>query len=131
MYGKIKRFQVDGNKVRIDYEQISATVEAITPEIINVFLPLSGTEKPSHAIEGDKRVPVELAVDRKADELVIVTAQLQIKVGPDFKVDFYTKDGQVICRDYRGQRAPFVRRGKRPSLKKKAMQWSRISAVTG
>lgn len=117
MYGKIKRFQVDGNKVRIDYEQISATVEAITPEIINVFLPLSGTEKPSHAIEGDKRVPVELAVDRKADELVIVTAQLQIKVGPDFKVDFYTKDGQVICRDYRGQRAPFVRRGKTALIK--------------
>ena len=99
------------NKVVIDYEQLSAIVEAITPEIINVFLPLGGERKPSHAIEEEKRVAVELAVEKDAEDLLIATDQLQIKVGTNFKVDFYTKDGQVICRDYRGERAPFVRRG--------------------
>lgn len=112
MYGKIIGYHVENNKVVIDYERITATVEAITPEIINVFLPLSGRKRPSHAIEGEKRVPLELAVEREGDELLISTAQLNIRVGPDFKVDFYTKDGQTICRDYRGKRAPFVRRGK-------------------
>lgn len=117
LYGKIKRFYVEKNKVRIDFEQISAVITALTPEIINVFLPLNGTEKPSHAIEGDKRVPVELAVERVEDALLITTTQLKIEVGPDCKVDFYTKDGQVICRDYRGKREPYVRRGKTALIK--------------
>jgi alpha-glucosidase len=111
LYGKIIGYHVEKNKVVIDYEQISAIVEAITPEIINVFLPLGGERKPSHAIEEEKRVAVELAVEKDAEDLLIATDQLQIKVGTNFKVDFYTKDGQVICRDYRGERAPFVRRG--------------------
>lgn len=112
MYGKITGYHVDNNKVRIDYGRISATVEAITPAIINIFLPLSGSKKPSHAIEGEKGVPVDLAVKQEADELVITTDQLAIRVGADFKVDFHTRAGQVICRDYRGKREAFVRRGK-------------------
>ncbi len=112
MYGKITGYHVDHNKVRIDYDGITATVEAITPAIFNVFLPLGGSKKPSHAIEEDKKVPVALTVKKEEDDLLISSAQLKIRVGGDFKVDFYTKDGQVICRDYRGRRAPFVRRGK-------------------
>ena len=50
-------------------------------------------------------------MEREGEELLITTNQLKIKVGADFKVDFFTKDGQVICRDYRGERDPFVRRG--------------------
>lgn len=112
MYGKINGYHVEKNKVIIDYEQISAIIEAVTPAIIHVFLPLSGAEKPSHAIEGEKRVPVELEINRERDKLLITTARLRMEVGPDFKVDFYTKDGQALCRDYRGKREPFVRRGR-------------------
>ena len=32
-------------------------------------------------------------------------------ISDDFKVDIYDNEGRIICRDYRGRRAPFLRRG--------------------
>ncbi|HEY8391586.1 MAG TPA: glycoside hydrolase family 31 protein [Capillibacterium sp.] len=112
MYGKLIDYHVEKNKVTINYERITATITAVTPEIIHVFLPLGGTARPSYAIEGEKGVSVALTVERQADTLLIGTDRLKIRVDPGFLVDFYTGDGRVICRDYRGKRRPFVRRGR-------------------
>ena len=58
----------------------------------------------SKAIEGDKRLPVTVDVSEEGGAVQIKTDKLTAKVYDDFLIDFYKKDGTLLCADFRGER---------------------------
>ena len=51
VFGKIKNYEVDGNKVIIKYENIDAIISIISDDIINFFVPLFRKDRISKAVE--------------------------------------------------------------------------------
>ncbi|SHJ70540.1 alpha-glucosidase [Anaerobranca californiensis DSM 14826] len=111
MFGNLVEFHVEGNKVVFNYEKSKGIVEVITPEIINIFLPLKREEKLSKAIENLTENKVFFEVEKSEDKVLIRTEKLYIEVKPEFKVDFYDLQRNILCADYLGEREPFIRRG--------------------
>ena len=68
-FGKLRDYKVDGQKIILNFESKEATIEVITPQIINVFCGLESNSHNSKAIEGDKSVPVSITVEKKQDGL--------------------------------------------------------------
>lgn len=105
-FGKLRDYKVEGQKVILNFDGESAMVEVITPQIINVFCGFESSDHNSKAIEGDKRVPVSIAVEEKEDGLWIDTKAVAVRVSDGFYVDFFDADGKEVCMDYRGKRKP-------------------------
>lgn len=104
VFGKLKDYNIDRNKISIMFEKQKMVLSVITPSIINVFVPLYTEEHFSKAVEGDKTVPAEFEVTEENGVISVTTSDLMVKVSDDFKVDFYRTDGSLLVRDYRGQR---------------------------
>lgn len=111
MFGKIKKFKQDGNKILIEFEKNIATIELISSSIVNFFVPLKRKEKLSKAIENLKIEKCKFSVEEKNEKIIITTEKLKINIFDDFKVDIYDYCGNILCEDYRGNRKPFERRG--------------------
>ncbi|MCY6369347.1 glycoside hydrolase family 31 protein [Clostridium ganghwense] len=111
MFGKIKRFQQEDNKIFIEFEEKKVTVEVITPFIINFFAPIKREQRLSKAVENLKIQECSFNVEMKKESIEITTDELQIYIFDNFKVDIYDNEGNVLCQDYRYDREPFVRRG--------------------
>lgn len=104
--GKITSYQIRGKEVKIEYGEQEVIVKAITPEIVNVFVPRWNKEHFSKAIEGDKSVAVDLAAEQRGDEVVISTGKLCVCLKGDLAMDvtdqtcsgklFSTYDGERI-----------------------------------
>ena len=109
MFGKIKGFKVNENIVKVEFENIEAKINIISPIIINFFVPNYRDEQNSKAIENLKIQHCRYEVDRYIDNITIKTDELIIKIYDEFKVDIYNKDGKLICEDYRGAREPFIK----------------------
>ena len=101
MLGKRVSHRVDGNKIEITFEHGTAVLSVLREDILNVFVPRETKEHRSKAIEGEKCVPVEFTVTEEAEALVIKTPALWAKVYDGFFVDFYKKDGTLLCADSR------------------------------
>ena len=110
MFGKIKSVRKNDNKVIICYRNIEATVEVISPSIINFFVPLYRKARASKAIEDLVVEKCDFEVNEEEEIIVITTAKLQVKIFDDFKVDIYDRDGNMLCEDYREERKAFIRR---------------------
>ncbi|MDO5417494.1 MAG: glycoside hydrolase family 31 protein [Lachnospiraceae bacterium] len=108
-YGKLKEYHLSGRKLFLQFAEQEAWIEAVTPEIINVFCGLDEPEHRSKAIEGDKTLPVEIRVEEKEDGLWMDTGNVRVRICDDFYVDFYDSEGREVCADYRGKRAPLER----------------------
>lgn len=108
-YGPILSYQADGSLVTIAFAQGQGQIDALTPEIINVFSPLEGPDHRSKAIEGDKHLPVDLEVRREADCLWISTGKVRVRVSDGFFVDFFDAQGNAVCMDYRSEPLPLER----------------------
>ncbi|NLM97088.1 MAG: DUF5110 domain-containing protein [Halanaerobiaceae bacterium] len=111
MFGKIQNYQEKGKGLILNFNRQSVELEFITPTIINFFAPISSGKRSSHAVEGRKgedNIPFQIKED---DGIIIENEYLKIMISDDFKVDIYDNEGRIICRDYRGRRAPFLRRG--------------------
>lgn len=104
MLGKLKEYQVSGNKVCFIFEERKAYIEFLRADIANVFVPYESEEHRSKAIEERPEEPVVFTVQKEADAVVIATDELVAKVYDEFYVDFYKPDGTVLCADYRGKR---------------------------
>lgn len=117
MLGKRTGYQVEGSKVRLDYEGGEAYLDIICEDIIRVLIPYEtkGQDYCSKAIEGDKHKAAEVAIKEEQDALVISTSKLTAKVYDDFYVDFYKADGTLLCADFRGSR--ILKRGLDPQMK--------------
>lgn len=130
-FGKLVSYEKCGNLVKFHFEKMDGRIEVISDKILNVFAGFQCEEHRSRAIEGDKAVETAFEVCEEATAagvagisassgeaaisgesvkaVVISTAAVTVKVYDDFKVDFYKADGTVLCRDYRGMRAPMAR----------------------
>lgn len=121
MFGKLLDYKVEGSKVQLSFEEQNAIIEVIREDIINVFVPFETKDHRSKAIEGEKAVETVFTVKEETDaatgekSLVVATGQVTAKVYDDFFIDFYRKDGSLICADYREKRIP------RPLLSEKSL----------
>lgn len=111
MSGKILNVKTEANKVLIQFEKGEGRIEIINPWVVNVFAPIKYNDHYSRAIENLKIEPVQFEAIQKDDFIQITTGQLTVHVYNDFKVDFYDGAGTPLSKDYRGERAPFIRRG--------------------
>ncbi len=115
MLGKRLDFQVEGNKVHFTFAGGAADLEIIRDDIVNVFVPYETKEHFSKAIEGNKAVETKFDVTEEKDAVVVTTNALIVKVYDEFFIDFYKKDGTLLCADARTPRTP------RPLLSEKSL----------
>lgn len=115
MLGKRVDYTVEANRIRFEFEHGTGYLEVLRKDIINVFVPYASLEHRSKAIEGEKALETEFTVASGEEAVIVTTESLVVKVYDDFMVDFYKKDGTVLCKDFRGKRAP------RPLLSEKSL----------
>jgi alpha-glucosidase len=111
MFGKILSHKVEKNKIFFKFEENVGRIEVINPWVINVFSPLKYDDHYSRAIEDLKVDSCKFTVEEKELYVEIETEVLIARVYDDFKVNFYDKNGKVLCEDLKEERDPFVRRG--------------------
>ncbi|SHJ62158.1 alpha-glucosidase [Clostridium cavendishii DSM 21758] len=111
MFGKIIKRNIEGSKVFFKFENGEGRIEVINPFIINIFSGLKYDDHYSRAIEDLKVENCDFTVQNKGNYIKIKTDELEVRVYDEFKVDFYDKNGKVLCEDYKGERDPFIRRG--------------------
>jgi len=102
-------YQIKGQNIFCEFEERTANIQIITPEIIRVFCPLESESEISKAIEGEKEIPTVVNVQEKEEGLWISTEKVKILVSDDFYVDFYDAQNREICMDYRGERKELER----------------------
>lgn len=103
-YGKIEKARQEGSTVFITFENGELEVCAYTDFIIRVFSDCSGVRPESFAIEGNKKNDICVMMEEEEDVVTISTKELIVKIGDGAKTDFYDKDGNALCMDYRGER---------------------------
>lgn len=102
MFGKLKNYTKNGQKVDIVFENGKAQITVLTSQIIRVF---SGDKTiQSKAIEGNKAIENDFEVSVIDEILEIKTSELKVLVHDNFKVDFLDKTGKPLCKDYRKER---------------------------
>lgn len=106
MFGTLLNYEQNHQTVILHYENQTVQIQIITDNIINVFVPYCTTKHYSKAIEGNKERPVSYTVSRTGGCLTITTDFLICKVYDNFIIDFYDKEGSLLCADYRGKRQP-------------------------
>lgn len=110
MFGKLLECTKDGQVITLRYEKQAAYLHILTDRIINVFVPYYTKDHRSKAIEGDKEQPVSFTLEPNKHcpdaRYVLTTSSLSCGIYDDFKLDFYDKDGTLLCADYRGDRIP-------------------------
>lgn len=111
MLGKLLKHSINNNKVVLSYENKECIVTIVNENVINFFVPLFREERNSKAVEKELDSNVEFTVESKDDVLIITTKNLELKIYDEFKVDIYNSNGEILCRDYRGEREPFRRLG--------------------
>lgn len=113
--GQITAYEINGNEVHVHYERQEVIVCAVTPEIVNIFVPCWAPEHYSKAIEGDKTVPVEVAAERQGDEVLVRAGQLCVRLGTDLALEVSDASHRLF-HTYGGERVPLPRISER-SLK--------------
>lgn len=108
--GKLNEYLVNDSDITLCYENGEAYVKVISHKIINFFVPLFRAERQSKAVENLECDECDFEVSTIENGIKIATDELIVKIYDEFKVDIYDKDENVLCEDYRGEKAPFVRR---------------------
>lgn len=108
---KLAGYQAKGRKAELDFNGQKMSLEAVTPYIIRVFQDRTGVNPRSKAIEGDKAVPVTVRVEEKEDGLWLDTTELFVRVDGEGYIDFFDREKNIVCEDYRGERKPLPRGG--------------------
>ncbi|MCM1174126.1 MAG: glycoside hydrolase family 31 protein [Blautia sp.] len=106
MFGALSGYEQKDRTVTLHYETQSVRIQVLTHKIIHVFVPLTSSGRRSKAIEGDKELPAAFTLDKAKDHLILSTDSLVCRIYDDFMLDFYGRDGNLLCADYRGQRTP-------------------------
>ena len=117
MFGKLSNYTQKGQSITLHYENGDVCLHILTDRIINVFVPYYTKDHRSKAIEGDKEKCVSYTLeenicdgpaadDRCVCKVMLTTPSLICRVYDDFKLDFYDRDGSMLCADYRGNRVP-------------------------
>ncbi|WP_305085686.1 TIM-barrel domain-containing protein [uncultured Clostridium sp.] len=118
MFGKILNYEIIENKILVNYEKIQSTITVINDSVVNFFVPFHREERNSKVVENVLNDKVNFKVKYENNILNIKTDILDINVYDEFKVDIYNLKGEVLCRDYRDKRDPFIRLGTNSTLAK-------------
>lgn len=108
-FGKLCSWERQDNLVCIQFEKMEGRLEVISEKILNVFAGFASKGHRSKAIEKEIFTETPFTVEEENGAVVLKTAFVTAKVFDDFKVDFYRADGQVLCRDWRGERTALNR----------------------
>lgn len=100
------KYTIEGQNINFEFEGQKACLSVITSKIINVFCGLETETHDSKAIEGEKKIAVDVKVEEKEDGVWIHTSDVTVRVADGFFVDFFDKDGKEVCMDYREKRKP-------------------------
>ena len=106
MFGKLLDYSPEGQLITLRYEKQTAYLHVLTDKINNVFVPYASKEHRSKAIEGDKEQSVSFTLEKIVGGVMLTTSFLSCRISDDFKLDFYDKNGVLLCADYRGSRVP-------------------------
>ena len=130
MFGKLLDYTQEGQLITLRYEKRNAYLHVLTNSVINVFVPYYTEDHRSKAIEGGKAQEVSFTVEASAltdtdgaksnavpgkgaavdtygaCRVMLTTPLLICRIYDDFKLDFYDKNGSLLCADYRGSRTP-------------------------
>lgn len=104
MFGNRKSYRIEEGVVILSFEKGEGRITPLTEEIINVFSPFESSEHRSKAVEGEKNTGIHFTVTEKIEYLEILTKALEVRVYDDFKIDFYNRQGELLCADYRSGR---------------------------
>lgn len=102
-YGKLIAYSKRNQKIEIICQHQTGVVEIITDRIIRI---LKNKEEivSSKSIEGEKKVKTKFSITSFGNRIEIQTAFVKVRIYDEFIVDFHDKQGNVICKDYRGER---------------------------
>lgn len=106
MFGPLLQYEQKEQSIILGYEERTAIIQVVTDKVINVFVPFVSKDHRSKAIEGDKQLPVSFTLAKGSGCLILTTESLICKIYDNFVIDFYDRDGVLLCADYRGQRTP-------------------------
>lgn len=104
MFGKILKYEVDGSRINIEFENGKGFVEVISDYIIRVFSNFDSICRESKAVSLERRNDAYFNVEKNDESISIKTGALNIFVFDGFKTDIFDTDGNAICCDYRGER---------------------------
>ncbi|MDE7019823.1 MAG: glycoside hydrolase family 31 protein [Lachnospiraceae bacterium] len=104
MFGALLNYEQKGQTITLQYEKQIARIQVLTNKVINVFVPFAANDRRSKAIEGEKELPTPFTLDKTEDCLVLSTDSVVCRIYHDFMIDFYDREGRLLCADYRGQR---------------------------
>jgi len=126
--GRLRTFEVDGNRVLAHFENQEIEVTILTPELIHVFVPLKRQEQESRAVEGEKAIPVTFSAKQEARMAVICTeaqmteargiatgvqkareritaaGALRLELGEDLHFCVTDEEGRELLRTWDGER---------------------------
>lgn len=81
MLGKRKSYYVENGIIHFAFEYGKGSLEVLTDNIVNVFVPFECEEHRSKAIEGEKSKHIHFDVQEGIDYLEVRTAKLIIQIG--------------------------------------------------
>ncbi|NLD26485.1 MAG: DUF5110 domain-containing protein [Acholeplasmataceae bacterium] len=113
MYGKLLNYQRNGEGLILFFEKKKGYLRFIDEGIVNIC---DHPRLPSFAVKDLRLKEVEINITSKPN-LTIQTKTLKIIIGDDFRVDFYTPEGEEICLDY-----PIITNEKKIQIRKKMYQ---------
>ncbi len=100
----MKQYKVNGQKMIVTCNGQQLEVEVVTSKIIRIFCKLNFAESDSKAIEGKKILETFFDITQENDDLWIRTEDVGVRITKDLCVDFFDKNGAIVCEDYRGSR---------------------------
>ena len=65
MFGKILNYEVNEDKVLVNYEKIQSTITLINESVVNFFVPLHREERNSKAVENLKCKKINFNIEKK------------------------------------------------------------------
>lgn len=104
MFGKLLKYEIQKQKISLEFEHQTGSITLLTDSIARVFAQMEDVVPVSKAIEHPLDQKVAFVTEQMEDYLEIRTNALTIRVYDEFYVDFYGKEGNLLCKDYRGNR---------------------------
>lgn len=108
MFGKIREYSQIGQKIKIKFEYRSGEITVLNSKTFQVYSDLGAGRIPSKAVVNEKAAKTKIDVAQKQGAVRIQTAALTVWVYDDFKIDVYDRNGNALCKDYRGKRMPRI-----------------------
>lgn len=108
-FGKLKSWERQEQQVVFRFAEAEGVIKILSPSVFRVYSCLETKNFPSVAVEVEKCEKTKWSLRQEHEVVIITTEKAIVKIYDDFKVDFYTLDGRVLCRDYRRKRMPIMR----------------------